>query len=456
VKITRAYKTELAPTTQQRDAFARCAGTARFVYNWALGFRKAEYERTKKAVGRAETQRAFGALKRGDDATWLREIPSRIPLYALLSADKAFANFFRRLKNRKNGNGKLGFPRFKARARCKASFQVWGGDVRIEADRIRLPKLGWIRLKERGYLPTEGRAVTVTISERAGRWFVAVQIDQEIDVQPAEGPAVGIDLGISALAVVSDGRRFENNKRLGKALRKLRRAQRRIARRQKGGQNRRKAVAEVAGLHYRIACLRANDTHQATAAITGARRTPAERPASIGVEDLNVSGMMKNHHLARALADANMRETRRQIEYKAGWYGSEIVTADRWYPSSKTCSRCGTLKDELDLSVRVYVCDVCGLKIDRDLNAAKNLEQLTSSTPRSGETDACGEEGKTSQSNGEAASAKQEPCLLGAARKPIPTYSVAPTQRGDRTGDQGKAGRTRVAPTQRGDRGLSP
>ena len=208
------------------------------------------------------------------------------------------------------------------------------------------------------------------MSERAGRWFVSVQVEMEIsDPEPLEKDTAGVDLGVLRMATVSDGNGVDNPHALRQALTKIKRLQRRVSRRQKGSANRKKAVQQLARAHYRVANIRKDALHQATSRL-------AKTKSAIVLEDLNVSGMLKNHHLAQAIADVGLYEFRRQLSYKGEWYGCEVLVADRFYPSSKRCSDCGQIKPGLTLSEREYRCEYCGLVIDRDLNAAINLEQL--------------------------------------------------------------------------------
>jgi putative transposase len=189
------------------------------------------------------------------------------------------------------------------------------------------------------------------------------------DPEPAEKPAAGVDLGIHRLAQVSDGTCFENPRALKKALVRLKRLQRRVSRRKQGSANRQKAVRQLAKAHYRVANIRKDSLHQATTWL-------ARNKSAIVLEDLHVKGMLKNRHLAQAIADVGLYEFRRQLQYKGQWYGCEVFLADRFFPSSKQCSRCGTVKDSLSLSEHTYRCEECGLVIDRDWNAAMNLELL--------------------------------------------------------------------------------
>jgi putative transposase len=235
-----------------------------------------------------------------------------------------------------------------------------------------LPGLGKVRLKECDYLPTYGvKVLSATVSESAGRWFVSLQVEQQAP-NPESRPehVVGVDVGIKHLAVTSDGKTFENPRALTSAQKTLRIRQKAVARKKdKSSHNRRKAVARVAKVHQRVANIRRDAIHKMTTAIT--------KSASVTVvEDLNVSGMLKNHRLARALSDASLAEIHRQLEYKSKWYGAAFVKADRFYPSSKRCSKCGHVKETLSLDERTYRCENpdCGLVMGRDLNAAINLK----------------------------------------------------------------------------------
>lgn len=393
MKIQRGYKTELDLNDRQRTACLRHAGAARFAYNWGLQRKMDAYQAGQPIPTAIDLHRELNARKK-TAWPWLYEVSKCAPQEALRDLDRAFAHFFRRVELQKQGqqNGPVGFPCFKSRKRGVGSFRLTGS-IRVFPDRIQLPRLGRLRLKERGYLPSSGvKILSATVSERAGRWFVSLQVEEEIpDPPPAQGAPIGVDLGISTLATQSDGVTYANPRALTQAQQKLRRLQRQLARQQKGSRNREKTRRKIARLHYRIANIRRDALHQATSSIVAKTKPAAERPSVVVIEDLNVSGMLQNHHLARAIADVGLYEFGRQLHYKATWAGSEIVVADRWYPSSKRCSRCGTLKAELDLSERMYECACCGLVMDRDLNAARNLVQLISTASSAG-SNACGEE----------------------------------------------------------------
>jgi putative transposase len=383
MNVLRAFKTELDLNNSQKTACARHAGAARWAYNWGLARKVEAYQKGEKTPTAIDLHRELNALKKGELA-WMYEVSKCAPQEALRNLDQAYAHFFRRVKEKKAGKQiQAGFPRFKSKKNSLGSFRLTGA-IHVFDNAIQLPRLGRLRLKERGYLPVDGvKVLSATVSERAGCWFVSVQVEIEMpEPETAEKPVAGIDLGIMRLATISDGTGIENPRSLKRSLRKIRRLQRTVSRRQIGSANRRKALAKLAKAHLRVTNIRKDTLHQATSQL-------ARTKSAVVLEDLNVRGMMKNHHLAQAIGDVGWHEFRRQMSYKGAWYGCEVQVADRFYPSSKRCSRCGNVKAEFDLSERVYECEVCGLIIDRDLNAALNLESWP--TASSAERHACGE-----------------------------------------------------------------
>ena len=391
MQIQRAYKTELKLNNKERSLLAGCAGAARYVWNWGLRQKIDEYEASGNSPSYYELHRRLNRLKKGE-LSWLYQYSKTIPQESLRDLDRAFVNFFRRVKENgqknKGEDEKPGFPRFKSRKQRRGRFRVWGS-IHVEDGRIKLPRIGWLRLKEKGYLPISGvKILSATISERGNRWFVSLQVEEEIAERQATGQAIGIDLGLNHMAVTSAGQIYENPKALKQALKRLARLQRELHRRQPGSRNRAKTRAKIARLHYRISCLRQEAIHQATSAIVARTKPDTQRPSVVVIETLNVKGMMRNRKLARSIADVGMGEFGRQLRYKCDWYGISLLEADRWFPSSKQCSRCGQRKESLTLSERTYDCPNCGLIIDRDLNAAINLKQL--STASSAGSEACG------------------------------------------------------------------
>jgi len=376
--IHRAYRYELDPNNQQRTGLLRHAGTARFAYNWGLEQRNRRYrERQEDArfTSAIEQHRELNKLKR-TEFPWMYAVSKCAPQEALRDLHQSFKNFYRGLKN---GGKKAGFPRFKKKG-IHDRFRLTG-TTKFIGRTIQLPRLGRIRLKEKRERYHTGRILSATVSRRADRWFVSVAVEEEIIVPLNEGSAIGIDFGIRSLAVTSDGDTFPNPRALNSRLRKLRRLSRQLSRKKKGSKNRGKARLRLARLYLRIHDIRQDTLHKLTTHL-------AKNHSQIVIEDLSVSGMMKNKKIARAVADVGFYEFRRQLEYKCAWYGSELVVAPRFYPSSKRCSRCGHIKEDLTLSERTYICEDCGLVIDRDQNAANNL--LAVSCTES--LNACGEE----------------------------------------------------------------
>ena len=352
MEIKRAYKYELDLNNEQRTACLKHAGAARWAFNFGLRRKKEAYAAGDKTPTAVDLHRELNALK-STEIPWMYDVSKCAPQEALRNLDRAFVNFFEKRSR---------FPRFKSRKRGIGSFRLTGS-IHVEGKTIQLPRLGVIRLKETSAVT--GRILSATVSERAGRWFVSIQVETSIVVPDNQGPAVGVDLGVKTLATLSDGRVFENPKAYRRKLQVLKRAQRVVARRQKGSKRRERAKWRVANLHFNIANIRSDAIHKMTTLI-------AVTYGMVGIEDLNVSGMTKNHCLAGAVSDAAFGEVRRQLEYKCQWYGSALVVHDRFLPSSKTCSVCGEVKDSLPLSERTFRCD-CGHESDRDLNAAMNL-----------------------------------------------------------------------------------
>jgi len=275
------------------------------------------------------------------------------------------------------------------------------GTIRFEGRRIQLPRIGKIRIKEKRDVYCRGRILLATVSRRADRWFVSVSMEEEIpDPTPRGGVSVGVDLGVKTLATLSDGTVFVNPRALGRRLRKLRQLSKSLSRKKNGSRNREKAKLRLARMYLRIFNIRQDTLHKVTTHL-------AKSHSRIVIEDLCVSGMMKQRRLARAIADVGFYKFRRMLEYKCQWYGSELMVAPRTFPSSKLCSRCGHRKKELSLSEREYVCEQCGVRIDRDLNAALNLVAASWSETEN----ACGEDVRLGGSLGpaEQTSVKQEP-----------------------------------------------
>ena len=299
---------------------------------------------------------------------------------AIIQLGAAFKNFFA---------GRTQYPQFKKKGKSRDSFTLTNDQFAIDACRIRIPNLGLVRMRET--LRFSGKILSATISRTADQWFASITVDTQDHnhLPPAENQGtVGVDLGVSALATLSTGEKVTGAKPHKALLSRLQRLSRSLSRKVKGSANRHKAKQKLAKLHAQIANIRKDCLHQLTTDLT-------RRFHTIGIEDLNVSGMVKNRHLSRAISDMGFFEFRRQLEYKAEMRGSVVVVADRFFASSKTCSAsgCGHKVDKLPLSVREWTCPVCGVVHDRDVNAAKNLQEYAVSYTVS----ACGGEGSGSR-----------------------------------------------------------
>jgi len=365
----RAYKVELDLNNKQISQCEHYAWAAREVYNWALERRKEEYKKTGKSPSFQTQNKEFVRVKKMPEHEWrgLHLIPSTICEHAIKDLDTAYKNFFRGCKK----GAFIGFPKRKKPDSPK-KFKM-RKSIQVTMRTVRCPGIGRIRMKQSGYIPVGSTVKQITISNRAGKWFASLLVEEEDVVkEPGHGDPIGVDWGISTLAVVSDGRQYKNAKYFEKSQAKLRRAQRKLARRKKGSVGRKKAKAEVAKIQYRIACQRNDATHKMTTDII--KTEP--KPTRIVVEDLNVKGMMKNRKLSKNVADANPGEVKRQFEYKCSWENIEFVEADRWFPSSKLCHVCGHKKEDLKLNHRSWTCSNCKTRHrDRDLNAAINLSR---------------------------------------------------------------------------------
>ncbi|GIV81745.1 MAG: transposase [Anaerolineae bacterium] len=375
----RAFYTKLRPTQAQRRYFGQCAGVARFVYNWALADRIERYQ-AGEPTNYYEQKKRFNALKR-EQYPWLADYPYVIVERAFANLDRAYQAFFRRVRE---GSEAPGFPKFKSRTTARKAFCL-GGNVRVEEKRVRLPRIGWVNLAERGYLPCTGqpgvKLNNVVISERAGEWYISAQYELPRPAPIVKGGVVAIHPGVRRLATLDDGTVYENPRPLEKELKRLAKLQRELARRMPGSANREKTRRKLARLSARIANRRAHALHNVSADIVRKRR-----PKRVIVQDWDIRGMLQqdaveeggavNRRIHRAIADTGMGELLRQIEYKAAWAGADVVYVERYVSVNRPCSRCGAEKAELDASQLIYRCEACGLEIDRDDNAAKNLRNL--------------------------------------------------------------------------------
>lgn len=360
MEIVRGYKTESNPNNCQTTLFRQHAGIGRFAWNWALARIK---DGTSKPNA-IQLHKEWNEWKK-DNAPWWVNCSKAAPQEKFRDLQKAFSNFF---KGRKEGH-KVGYPQFKSKKQGLGTFRLTGA-IHVEEGRIQLPRIGWVRLKEHGYIPMDAHVLSVTVSEKAGRWFVSVQV-KEYAVEPfpaPEGDVLGIDLGTKDLAICSDGRVYQNPKILKKHEKKLKRLQRKLSKQKKGGNNRKKTQRKIARLHLKIANTRLDNVHKATSSVTKTKNL-----MGVVMENLHIKGMVKNHCLAKSIHDASMGMFSRQMDYKTYWNSIYLQRVGRFFPSTKMCSGCGHVKKEMPLNKRAYLCDCCGLEIDRDLNAAINL-----------------------------------------------------------------------------------
>jgi putative transposase len=384
VKVRQAYKFALNPSPAQERALRSHAGAARFAWNWGLSKCRERYAAERKWYSGAELHRLWNAQKKADPALgWWEQNSKCAYQESLRDLDRALRDFTRSRKGQRKGR-RLGFPRFKKRGKSRDSFRLTG-TLRCGRGTVTLPRLGTIRTHEpTGKLARRlengtARILSATVSRTAQRWHVSFTVEVERDVPERHarpGSAIGVDLGVKALIAGADdaGRviTVPGPKPLAAGLRRLRRASRAHARKRPGSAGRRRSAARLARLHARIADLRADALHKATTML-------AARYETVVAENLNVAGMTRNRRLARAISDQGFGTARRMLGYKTAWHGGRLLVADRWYPSSKQCSGCGTVKAKLGLSERTYRCGTCGLAEDRDVNAARNLLYLAAS-----------------------------------------------------------------------------
>ena len=381
---------EINPTDEQKSKIHRTIGVSRFIYNFYIAYNKEIYEREGKFVSGMDFSKWLNNeyIPNNQEMKWIKEVSSKATKQAIMNGDKAFKDFFK---------GTKGFPKFKKRKNqdVKAYFPKNNKtDWTLERHRVKIPTLGWVRLKEFGYIPTNSIVKSGTVSQKADRYYVSILVEETdikisnsnigIKIFNHNNEGIGIDLGIKDFAICSNGNKFKNiNKTstIKKAEKKLKREQRKLSRKyeslkirnkkEKGGnvtrQNIQKQIVKVQKLHQRLTNIRTDYINKTVANIV------KQKPSYITIEDLNVKGMMKNKHLSKAIASQKFFEFKNKLVFKCKQNDVELRVVDRFYPSSKTCSNCGKVNKDLKLSDRIYRCN-CGLAIDRDLNASINLK----------------------------------------------------------------------------------
>ena len=379
--MKRAYKIEINPTDGQKSKIHRTIGVSRFIYNFYIAHNKEVYEKEGKFVSGMDFSKWLNNeyIPNNQDKKWIKEVSSKATKQAIMNGDKAFKDFFK---------GTKGFPKFKKKKNqdVKAYFPKNNKtDWTIERHRVKIPTIGWVRLKEFGYIPTDSIVKSGTVSHKSDRYYVSILVEEDdIQVENPTNEGIGIDLGVKEFAICSDKKKFKNiNKTptVKKVEKKLKREQRKLSRKYESlkirnkieegratRQNIKKQVVKVQKLHQRLTNIRTDYINKTVYSIV------KQKPSYITIEDLSVSNMMKNKHLSKAIANQKFFEFRTKIIYKSKHNNIELRIVDRFYPSSKTCSNCGEIKKDLKLKDRVYNCSSCGLTIDRDLNASFNLK----------------------------------------------------------------------------------
>lgn len=351
--MLKAYKYRLYPDKEQEEYFAKCFGCVRFIYNRMLSDKIEYYKETKQKLNNTPAQ-----YKK--EFPWLKEVDSLALANAQMNLQTAYNNFFKRQE--------VGFPKFKSKKNhyCSYTTNNQGGNVYVSDRYIKLPKIGLVRVKK--HRDFEGMIKSATVSMvPSGKYYVSVLIDcEEQDKLQQSNNEIGIDLGIKEFAITSDGEMITNPKYFGKSEKKLRKLQKDLSRCKNGSKNRKKCRIKVAKQHEKIANQRKDFLHKLSKRIICENQT-------VVLESLKVKNMIGNHKLAKSIADVSWSEFVRQLEYKADWYGREIIKIDTWYPSSQICSNCGHKDGKKALSIREWTCSICGVHHERDINAAINI-----------------------------------------------------------------------------------
>lgn len=367
----------LLPNNKQRTKLFQSAGVARWAYNWVIEQQELSYNLGGKFIQDNDLRKTLTMLKKGNKLSWLNEYSNEITKQAIKDACQAYGKFFKGLARK---------PKFKSKKKSKPSFYDDANNLVIKNGRVKITKIGYIKLAEKDRIPQGVKYYNPRITFDGLNWYISVGVEfepKELEGNITEG--VGVDLGVKELAIVSNGVVYPNvnkRKKVRKLEKKLKRLQRKASRgyeklKNEGGESRynkkgknlKKLENDVKKVYKRLKDIRLNNLHQITSKLV------RNKPDYVVIEDLNIRGMLKNLHLSKAIQQQMLYEFRRQIEYKCLWNIVSLIIVDRWYPSSKLCSRCGHKKHDLKLSDRIYICPECGLVMDRDMNAAINLRE---------------------------------------------------------------------------------
>ena len=358
-------------TPVQDTYFRKACGVRRHAFNWALASWKEARSRGERVTMRG-LRSQYNQIK-GKQFPWVYETTKCAPEQAFADLGQAFSNYWcmkrkgaqPKLKHPRKDGEEAGFPRFKSKKKDRLRFYLTNDKFSVDGHTLRVPKLGDVNMTEE--LRFSGKILNATISYRAGWWFVSIAVEVKHEIPTHNGGSIGIDLGLKTLATLSNGEKFENQKHYRRNVGRIQALSKGLSRKVEGSQNWWKHTKKLAQAHYRVACQRQDVLHKMSTEV-------ARIYAFIGLEDLNVKGMLTNHCLAQAVSDASFFEVKRQLLYKSEQYGGSVQLVDRWFPSSKTCHACGWVKEDLTLADRVWMCEQCGAVHDRDVNAAIMVE----------------------------------------------------------------------------------
>ena len=387
--MIKTVKVMLVPNNKQKSKMFQYANANRYIYNWTLEQQKLNHENGGKFISDGDLRKKLTQLKKTEEYSWLNNISNNVTKQSVKDACDSYKRFFKGLSQ---------FPKFKSKKRTRPSFYQGNDKIKFTNTHVKFEgfasskkknkqKLNWVRLAEHARIPTDCKYYNPRVTFDGTKWWISVGIDYEDSINTPTNDGVGIDLGIKDLAICSDGNTYKNiNKtsKLKKLNKKKRRLQKQVSRKyemnKKGGNcycktnNIKKLEHKLLKLNHRISNIRNNYQHQVTSEII------KREPSFIALEDLNIKGMMKNKHLSKAIQEQGLYDFKCKLSYKAEWNNIKIVDVPRFFPSSKTCSHCGSYKGDLKLSDRTYKCESCGMELDRDYNASLNLKQYGEST----------------------------------------------------------------------------